>query len=56
MRNELLGQIDENLFAQLPWIPAVYVANSLYMDHTLTGTLAAFVQFFYPWAARTGAP
>jgi peptide/nickel transport system substrate-binding protein len=55
VRAELLSALDADLFAELPQIPIVNVANVLYMQDGLTGAPASFVNFFYPWAADLGA-
>jgi peptide/nickel transport system substrate-binding protein len=54
-RDEALQAADAQLFSQMPWVPVVDVANTLYMDKAVTGAPAAFVNWWYPWAADLGA-
>ncbi|MFI6929617.1 ABC transporter substrate-binding protein [Streptomyces sp. NPDC050287] len=54
-RDELLTQADKRLFDRLPWIPVVDVANVLYLDDSVTGPPASFVNWYYPWAQQLGA-
>ncbi|MFF4630098.1 ABC transporter substrate-binding protein [Streptomyces griseorubiginosus] len=54
-RDALLAQADKRLFDQLPWIPVVDVANALYLNDSVTGPPASFVQWYSPWAQQLGA-
>jgi peptide/nickel transport system substrate-binding protein len=54
-RAEALQAADAQLFSQMPWVPVVDVANTLYMNKAVTGAPAAFVNWWYPWAADLGA-
>jgi peptide/nickel transport system substrate-binding protein len=53
-RAAALHDADAELFAQMPWVPVVDVANTLYMNKAITGAPAAFVNWWYPWAADLG--
>jgi len=54
-RAALLARIDAIAYQQMPVIPIVDVANTLYLGPGLTGAPAAFTDFFSPWAATLGA-
>lgn len=53
-RDERLAQADARLFDQMPWIPVVDVASTLYLNKEVTGPPASFVYWWYPWAADLG--
>lgn len=54
-RNQILAQADQQLFDQMPWIPVVDVASTLYLSKALTGPPASFVNWYYPWATLLGS-
>ncbi|WP_194238552.1 ABC transporter substrate-binding protein [Streptomyces spongiae] len=54
-RDELLARADRRLFDRLPWVPVVDVANVLYLDNSVTGPPASFVNWYSPWAQQLGA-
>ena len=53
-RDDLLARADARLFDQMPWIPVVDVASTLYLNKDVTGPPASFVYWWYPWAADLG--
>ncbi|GGS16065.1 glutathione ABC transporter substrate-binding protein [Streptomyces humidus] len=54
-RDGLLAEADKRLFDRMPWIPVVDVANVLYLNNSVTGPPASFVNWYYPWAQQLGA-
>lgn len=54
-RDRLMSQADRRLFDQLPWLPIVEVASTVYLNREVTGPPASFVNWYYPWAAHLGA-
>ena len=54
-RATLETELDKELFAKLPALPIVNVANVLYLQKGLTGAPASFVNLYSPWLATLGA-
>jgi len=44
-------QVEKQIAKDLPWIPVVEEANTLFVDKKYGGMPAAFVQNSYPWGA-----
>ncbi len=54
-RAKLVGNIDEVLARDLPWIPVVAPDNVLLVNTSLTGAPASYSYMFAPWATTLGA-
>lgn len=55
-RAELVVDAEAQLMQDVPWIPVVHLANTLYMNDRVTGAPASFIHLYAPWAAEVGAP
>ncbi|GAS87732.1 ABC transporter substrate-binding protein [Mycolicibacterium brisbanense] len=54
-RAQLVTKGQQQIMADLPWIPVAEEANTLFMNKRVTGAPVSFVQLSYPWAALLGA-
>ena len=50
-RAALVVEVEKQIAKDLPWIPVVEEANTLFVDKKYGGMPAAFVQNAYPWGA-----
>ncbi|QAB18908.1 ABC transporter substrate-binding protein [Leucobacter muris] len=55
-RAELVVKAQATLVEDVPWIPVVHLANTLYMNDRVTGAPASFIDLYSPWGAQVGTP